>query len=110
MHFFNLVRKSGAGGEVVGDVSVGSLASSILQMTNEGQITLGSFSSVVVSGSDVGGDNRQRESLTSSYYPDGYLIAIAGSDGRVRYGFIAGDREASGFYIYLNGNQYLSRK
>ena len=107
----DLVRKSGAGSPEVNGISVGSISSGVLQMTPDSTITLGNWTSVVVSGSNVGGGSTRSEGpVTGRYYLDGYLIAIAGEDGIIRRGFIAGDRESSGFYIYLNGDLYWERE
>ena len=79
-------------------------------MTQDGTIALGNWTSVIVSGSNVGGGANSQGAIDGQYYLDGYLIAIASPDGSLRRGFIAGDREESGFYIYLNGDQYWSRE
>ena len=106
----DLVNKSGASGVETGDISVGSLSSGKLQMTKDGAIALGKWTSVVVSGSNVGGGASNKGAIVGQYYLDGYLIVIASPDGSLRRGFIAGDRETSGFYVYLNGDQYWSRE
>ena len=79
-------------------------------MTKDDTIVLGNWISVVVSNSNVGGGTTNESSIEGQYYPDGYLIAIASPDGSLRRGFIAGDCEESGFYVYLNGDQYWSRE
>ena len=106
----DLVSKSGAGGEAVGNVAVSSLSSGSLKMTETGEIQVENSTSVVISGSNVGGgSSKSKTPLMGRYYLDGYLIAIADADGNVSRGFIAGDREESGFYIYLNGDLYWER-
>lgn len=108
----DLVNKSGAGTAVgAPGLAVGSLTSGMLRMTTSSRIEVGSWTSVVVSGSNVGGgSSRSRGPAAGTYRLDGHLIAIADGQGGIRRGFIAEDRGTGGPYIYLNGDLFWPKR
>jgi hypothetical protein len=108
----DLVNTSGAGTAVgAPGLAVSSLTSGQLRMTAEGQIATGRWTSVTVSGANVGGGSSSRRGpLVGHYYVDGHLIAIADAQGRVHRGFIAEDKGDGGPFIYLNGELFWPKR
>jgi hypothetical protein len=108
----DLVNKSGFGSPVgAPGLAVSSLSSGQLQMGANGRIAIGNWTSVVVSGANVGGgSSRRRGPTVGSYYLDGHLIAIADAEGGIRRGFIAEDRGKGGPYVYLNGDLFWPKR
>jgi hypothetical protein len=101
------VSGSGSGPAIPGMVSVNSITSGELKMTTAGEISVGSWTSVVVSGDGIGGGaNNGRGPAIGRYLLDGFLIAIATKEGGVTRGFIGQVYESGKRYIYLNGTQY----
>lgn len=91
-----------------GAVSVNTISGSDLRMTSGGEIAVGSWSSAVLSGSNLGGGSSSRgEPLIGRYRLDGNIIAVRTAAGAISRGFIAGVPAAGRpEYIYLNGKQF----
>ena len=104
----SLGNKSGYGtGDGVTQLNVGSISGGSLRMTGEGQIGVGSWTGVVVSGANIGGGSSSTaRPIEGRYELSGHMIAISDDRGATSYGLIGRDIEDGRTYIYLNGRQY----
>jgi hypothetical protein len=102
---------SGIGFNFAGGVNTNSMSGDTLRMTRDGEIAVGSWTTTVISGANIGGGVARNEGpLVGRYYLDGYIIVIAAPDGTISRGLIGyvpdsqqGKRIG---HIYLNGVHY----
>ena len=104
----SLGNKSGYGtGDGVTQLNVGSISGGSLRMTGEGQIAVGSWTGVVVSGPNIGGGSSSTaRPFGGRYELSGHMIAISDERGATSFGLIGRDIENGRTYFYLNGRQY----
>jgi hypothetical protein len=102
---------SGIGFNFTGGINTNTLSGDTLRMTRDGEIAVGSWTTTVISGANIGGGVARNEGpLVGRYYLDGYIIVIAAPDGTISRGLIGyvpdsqqGKRVG---HIYLNGVHY----